>query len=286
MPVSNTLKNLIEDNIELFSLPDIVIQLNKLLNDPDSSIDSISELIIQDAALTIRLLKLVNSAYYSFSSPIDTISQAINVIGTTELSDFIIATKMIQQFNFCPMKLVTIDSFWRHNLACATAAKTISVELKIKNTEQIYISGLIHDIGKLLLYVTQPILCEHLITKMSSRDENIHELEFKIFGFTHGDVGSQLLSQWQLPQMFIETTQYHHDITKKILFPVESAIIHLANGIANLIEKPLSYDDALPVDESVWTILGINPEMLVTLTHKSELKYKISSTILIDSETA
>lgn len=284
MIFSNALQNLIEDNKGLFSLPEIVINLNTLLNDPNSTNQQISDLILQDAPLTVRLLKIVNSPYYNFSSPIDTITQAISVLGTKELSSFIISTKVINKFNYLPLQLISITEFWQHNLACAIAAKTISKTLSIPNSEQLYIAGLIHDIGKLVLYITQPTLCESLIKKMKTRGLAVNELEDKIFGYNHSDVGATLLTEWGLPELLIQTTQLHHKPEQSNDYPVEVAIIHLANGIANLIEKPLSVDDALPINHVVWEKLNINSKQFVHLTNESELKYSQVSNLLIDKQ--
>ncbi len=286
MLLNTKLQHLIDDNIELFSLPEIVIQLNSLMDDPNSTIEQISSLIMQDAALTVKLLKIINSSYYNFPSPIDDIPKAINILGTRELSNFVIATKMINQFNHSPMSLVTAEDFWRHNLACATAASVISTELKIKNTDRIYIAGLIHDIGKLVLYVAQPKLCESLIKKMLSREIQGDDLEFKIMGFTHDEVGATLLQKWNLHEMLIETTLFHHQPQNANNYKIESAIIHLANAIANLIEKPLSFDDTLPIHNSVWPLLNIESESLIQLTHLAELKYQQASMIMLDQKAA
>ncbi len=284
MIFNSALQNLIEDNIELFSLPEIVISLNTLLNDPNSTNEQISDLILQDAPLTIRLLKIVNSPYYNFSSPIETITQAINILGTKELSNFVITTKLINKFNYLPMQLISITEFWRHNLACAIAAKVISKELSISNSEQLYIAGLIHDIGKLVLYISQPALCESLIKKMKSRGLAVNQLEDKIFGYNHSDVGATLLAKWGLSKLVIQTTQLHHEPEQSSDYPIEVALIHLSNGIANLIEKPLSVDDALPINQAVWKILDINSNQFVHLTNESELKYSQVASMLIEQQ--
>ncbi len=283
---NRNLHNLIDDNIEQFSLPDIIVQLNALMNDPDSSIEQISNLISQDAALTIRLLKLVNSSYYNFASSISDISQAVNVLGIRELSDFVTATKLINKFNTLNMELITPEDFWRHNLACATAARTISKELKIKNSEQLFVSGLIHDVGKLVLYIMQPKLCDFLIKKTLARKIIGDNLEFKTFGFTHQDVGAQLLKKWGLPEVLIATTQFHHEPQDASDYKTQVAIIHLANAIANLIERPLSFDDTLPIHPSTWTILDIDSSNLITLTQLCETKYQQASSVLIEKKAA
>ncbi|VAX00050.1 hypothetical protein MNBD_GAMMA22-1108 [hydrothermal vent metagenome] len=287
---NRNLHHLIDDNIEQFSLPDIVVQLNSLMNDPNSTIEQLSNLISQDAALTIRLLKLVNSSYYNFSKDITTISQAINILGIRELSDFVTATKMINQFNSLDMELITPESFWRHNLACATAARTISKELNVKNSEQLFICGLIHDIGKLVLYIMQPKLCDFLIKKTVARRLISDNLELKTFGFTHQDVGAQLLKKWGLPEVLIATTQYHHQpqgaLEHDDQFKIQVAVIHLANAIANLIEAPLSFDDTLPIHPSTWTTLNIDSNSLITLTQICETKYGQVSSVLIERKAA
>jgi len=194
MSLLNT-KDMIEDNIELFSLPKIALRINQLIDEPSSTTEDISNLISKDAALTFRLLKIVNSPFYNFASQVDTVSKAIAILGTRELRDLVMATAVIDKFNNIPPGLISPEVFWRHNIACATAARTIASQLKIKNSERIYIAGLLHDIGKLVMYLGSSDLSIQLMGLMTVSDVDITQLEEIAFGYTHGELGAELIKK-------------------------------------------------------------------------------------------
>ncbi len=267
-------KDMIDDNILLISLPEIALRINKLIDDPASTAQNIADLISQDAALTIRLLKIVNSPFYNFSAQVDTISQAITIIGTRELRDLAMATSIVEKFNSIPEDLVSPESFWCHNIACATAARTIAKQLNIKNSERLFIAGLLHDIGKLVMYLASPELSKQVIDLSDLPDVNITQLEEIAFGFNHGELGAELIKVWNLPAMLVETTLSHHKPSAAINYPTEVAVVHLANNIANTIETPFSLDDDIPIKDSTWIMLNLDESELDLLTEESNSQYQ------------
>ncbi len=271
---STAIQYIIDDNSELFSLPDIVIKLNELLNSPNSSINDFAELICLDAGLTIQLLKIVNSSYYNLPKSIDTVSNAISIIGINDLSDMILATKIIKKFDNIPVDLISPQLFWKHNIACALAAKIVAKKLNIKNSERYFIIGLLHDIGKLVMYLSQPELSKHIFELLKKNEAGVEEIEKIAFGFSHDVVGAELLKKWGLPESIYIPVGYHHHPKKAKAYRFETAVLHLANSIANLIEVPFSYDDALPVKSEIWEILDVDSEILVLLTHSTENYYR------------
>jgi len=266
-------KDMIEDHLDLVSLPEIALRINQLIDDPNSTAEHIAELISQDAPLTIRLLKIVNSPFYNFASQIDTVSSAISIIGTRELRDLVMATAVIEKFNNIPTGLITPESFWRHNIACATAARTIAKQLKVKNSERLYIAGLLHDIGKLVMYLASPELSRQVMDLIKLPNADINQIEKIAFGFNHGELGAELIKQWNLPDMLVKTTQHHHQPSNANNFSTEVSVIHLANVIANLIEEPFSLDDDIPVENNVLLLLKCEEPELDEITEESKLNY-------------
>lgn len=249
--------DLISDNLELVSLPEIVIRINEMVNDPNCSAADIGDTISQDAALSGRLLKVVNSPFYNFPSKVDTISMAITIVGTRQLRDLVLATAVINKFNAIPDDLVDTHVFWHHNLATASAARTLASRLRIANTERFFVAGLLHDIGKLVMYLTQPELSRKVLELLKNPANDISKLEVSAFGFDHANLGAALLRHWKLPESLIEPTEFHHAPGSARQYKSESAIVHLANAIANKIEPAISCDDDAHIDRCVWSILGI-----------------------------
>ncbi len=267
MPLSP--RDLVSDNLELVSLPDIVVRINEMVDDPECTAVDIAEVIGQDAALTARLLKLVNSPFYNFPSQVDTISMAITIVGTRQLRDLAMAAAIAGRFRRIPEGLVSIDDFWHHNLACATAARIIARESGIRNGERLFVAALLHDIGKLVMYLTQPELSRQVLTLARETGVDLEPLERSAFGFDHMELGAELLRQWRMPDSLIEPVRWHHLPDQAETYQREAAVVHLANAIANTVAPPLSPDDDLPIDLAVWDILGIDPERLDDLVRET-----------------
>jgi len=263
-------EELVSDNLQLISLPEIVTRINDMVDDPNCTAVEIGELISTDAALSARLLKIVNSSFYNFPSNVDTISMAITIIGTRQLRDLALATSVTQKFRKLPDNLISIDIFWHHSLACATAARVIADKCATGNSERYFITGLLHDIGKMVMYLTQPDLAREVLTLSRESKNNLDQLEQTAFGFTHAELGKILLQKWQLPESLYIPVGYHDHPQEAPTFQFETCAIHLANGIANTVETILSEDDDLPVDPSIWGVLGLSPNDLDELILKTQ----------------
>ena len=161
--MSLTAEALVNKSLELVSPPSTYLQLNKLVQDPDSAIDDISAVINTDPALATRLLKIVNSPFYGFPSQINTISRAITIVGTRELMHLVLATSVINAFRGIPASLIDMDDFWHHSFATAITAKLLAEECGHKATERFFIAGLLHNIGSLVLYQSMPELAGEAI---------------------------------------------------------------------------------------------------------------------------
>jgi len=220
---------LINKSLELVSPPTTYTQLDALIHDDNASADEISQVINTDPALTTRLLKIVNSPYYGFPSQISTISRAITIVGTSELTQLVLATSVINAFKGIPEDLIKMEDFWRHSIACAITANTIAKKCKIPAAEHFFIAGLLQNIGSLVMYQTVPELAKEAITSGLFGSETIYESERRLLGFDHSEVGEALAKKWRLPAALTETIRHHHTPSEAELYPIETAIVHLAD---------------------------------------------------------
>lgn len=279
-------EELINDNLELISLPEIVTQINSMVDDPNCTTIKIGELIATDPALSARLLKIVNSPFYNFPSSVDTISMAITIVGTRQLRDLALASAVTQQFRSLPDNLVSIDVFWHHSFACASAARAIAEKCGIGNSERFFIMGLLHDIGKMAMYITQPDLAREVIALSHQSDVDLEHLEQTAFGFTHADLGRTLLEQWCLPESLYTPIGFHDHPQDAPVYQVETSAVHLANGIANTIETILSEDDDIPIDSTVWDVLNLSPNDLDELIISAQQQLGAALQVIYYDEAA
>lgn len=254
MPVISP-QELINSNIQLVSLPAIVTMVNELLTSPSASAADIAELINQDPTLTLRLLKIVNSPFYNFPSKIETVSMAITVLGTRQLRDLVIATAVVDRFKSDKHKSFDIETFWCHSIATGLAARTIALDRKIHNAERIFITGLLHDIGKMLIALLLPVQNAEL-NKQDSRQT--YNVERSMFGFTHDELGECLLNSWHFPDTISTPIRHHHDLQSADEFKTDTAVVHIGNVIANNIQAPISPDDDTLLNPLALDILGLH----------------------------
>ena len=150
------LASLLDGDVALVSLPHIFTEINRVISDPRSSAIHVADVISKDPNLTTRLLRIVNSAFYGFPSKIDTISRAVTILGSKELSTLALGTSVLKIFNDIPADLVDMKSFWEHSVACGIAARMIASYKNIANTERLFVAGLLHDIGRIIIYKHLP----------------------------------------------------------------------------------------------------------------------------------
>lgn len=234
----------------------------------------IAKIIREDPGLTARLLRIVNSAFYNFPSKVETISQAVTIIGTQQLGALALATSVLQMFKGLPEDLVTMNSFWRHSVACGLAARVIGTLRRESNPERLFVAGILHDIGRLVMYSKAPEEFKSAVMRSKEKDELLFDSEREIFGFTHAVVGGFLLQTWKLPGSLEDVVMYHHNPKAATRFPMETAMIHIADGIAHAMELGSSGERFVPpVDQEAWERLGLQPTVMSTVIEQVDRQY-------------
>ncbi|NIV98483.1 HDOD domain-containing protein, partial [Candidatus Saccharibacteria bacterium] len=146
------LQRLTKEKITLPEIPSIVFELNEVIANPLSSAEDIAQVVNRSPSLTALLLKIVNSPFYGFPSKIDKISLAVTLIGTREISGLALGISLVSLFNNIPKELLSMYSFLRHSLACGIFSRILAAHKSLPQTEQLFVSGLLHDLGRLILY--------------------------------------------------------------------------------------------------------------------------------------
>ncbi len=228
--------DLIKGSVKLATLPEVFIKINEMVDDPSSSASDIGRFISQDPALTARLLKIANSPLYGFPSKIDTVSRAITIIGTRGLRDLILATSVINNFSHMPSDQLDIHAFWSHSLYCGVLARLLAAKCNALHTEPFFVSGLLHDIGQLIILNKLPEMSRETQLRANDGAVPLHEAEQEVMGFDHAKVGGELLRDWRLPETIIDATEFHHEPSKAELSPLGASIVHIADVIAVNVE--------------------------------------------------
>lgn len=268
-----TPESLVNKSLDLVSPPNTYIQLDNLIQDPDSTIEEVSTVINTDPALAARLLKIVNSPFYGFPSQINTISRAITVIGTRELTHLVLATSVMNSFSGIPSSLINMTEFWRHSLACAITAKLTAKACGQGATERFFIAGLLHNIGSLVIYQTVPELAREALNSAEFGHEVLCDAEKRVIGFDHTEAGLALVNAWRLPPSLGEVVRYHHQPDLAESFPLEVSIVHIADIMASSVPFGHSGDQHVPpLSPAAWELLGLDvtevPDILQQVAHQ------------------
>ncbi len=238
-------QDLVKGVVKLISLPEIYIRVTQVLEDPNHNARQLGDVIGHDPALTARILRIVNSAYYSLATKIELVSRAVSIIGEEDLRNLVLATSAVDTFKRIPNQLVDIDLFWRHSVHTGIIARLLSKHCNVLHGERLFVAGMLHDIGKLVLYFKEPELSQQVLLEAAETDGQLYNAEKSIIGFTHGDVGAALIEAWKLSDMLQETAAYHHTPLKARKHPLETSIVHIANSIVDAINPDIEPDEHL-----------------------------------------
>lgn len=254
---------LVKGIAKLASLPEVCVRVNEMVDDPRSSAAEIGKVISCDTALTAQLLRMANSAFYNFPSKVDTISRAVTVVGERELRYLVLALSAVRTFSQIPVELINMASFWRHNVYCGVVARLVAGQCHVLHSERLFVAGLMHDVGMLVMMNRAPELERQALLASESGEKEQYQAENELFGFDHAEVGGVLMRQWNIPEALCESVACHHDISKAENARLDAAIIHIANVITNRAELETGYEGLIPqVDPQAWEVTGLTEEVM------------------------
>lgn len=254
---------LVKRSEALAALPNVMLHVTRLVDNPDSSAANISRIIEQDARLAERLLRMLNSPYYNFPSTIDTIARAITVIGLRDVRDLLLAAVAVRAFDHLTNDLVNPAAFWRHSLYCAVVARMLAERRREEHPERFFLAGLLHDVGNLILCSTTPDLARECLDRSHETGECPHQVEQSILGITHSEVGCALAEGWRLPPSLCETIRHHHTPRRADRYAMETSVIHIADFAADSLGATNNQAPHTPMlDPQAWRLAGLPPMTL------------------------
>jgi HD-like signal output (HDOD) protein len=259
----NTASVLKRKAMRLEDLPALPVTFKKVVEtteDDTSDTDDLAMVISSDQALTSKILKLANSAYYGYMRQIATINQAVFLLGFDTVRSVSLSIAVLDSF-FKELPRQVWERLWLHALACASATRIIGDRGQETRLEEIYFAGLLHDIGKaaLLLFLGQEYVSA---VELAKDGLSMDEAERRLFDMDHCEVGGRLAERWHFPGCLVEPILFHHrPLVAEVSQPKTAATVHLADYISKksgMAGEDISYEDA-PVEESL-EALGIGHE--------------------------
>ncbi|PCJ46808.1 MAG: signal transduction protein [Gammaproteobacteria bacterium] len=267
------LQLLVKSASQLFTLPEICIQLQDLIYDPASTSSDIAKLIAIDPSLAARLLKIANSSFYNFPAQIDTLGRAINLIGTDDLYNLALATSAPDAFSTLNNNdSINIETYWRHSVMSGLIGRALAQHCSIRHSERLFLSGLFHNLGQLVVLEQLPMEFNQIEKLKAQAEKPPWEYEKEVLGYDFAEVSTELLKCWKMPENILELVETQHDPSVSSE-PRTASLIHIASRTASQIEyNQLSgYDFSMTILPVAWATTALDKTTVHTAISVAEM---------------
>lgn len=218
-------------------LPSIVTKVNEMLNDPNTTNDSLSKVIEKDQAIVFKMLQLVNSAFFGLREKISTTNEAAIILGFDAIRNIVLSLSTFNLLNHLfeqkTNNYFKVEHFWRHSIGVAVLSRYLAEQTKVGDPEKCFVCGLLHDMGKLMLAHYFPDDFIQVIEHARQKGLMYLTAEKIILPACHCEIGYVFVKKWELPSHLGNTIYSHHAIQPGAPFFNESIIVNTADGIIN-----------------------------------------------------
>jgi putative nucleotidyltransferase with HDIG domain len=268
----------------LVSLPEVFMRIREVLSDPGSTVEEAAAVISKDPSLTAKLLKLVNSAFYARTlrvsgglppGPVDTLSRAVMLLGLNQLSTLAMGVSVMPLFKDIPAGCIDMRQFWRHSIGVGLVAKLLAVRLSDPSPERFFVAGLLHDIGRLVLFKQTPEAAGAAMAAASASGKHLVTVERELLGFDHAELGGMLLRKWRFPES-LEQAVWRHHAPATAEAPLEASIVCVADAVAGATLPGCSGERLVPrYDHAAWEAVRLTPADLPELVETAEAHFEV-----------
>ncbi len=261
----NEILEIVLKSDSLPTLPSVATKLISLTSREETTITDIANLISLDISLSAKILKIANSAFYSFPNKISTINQAVSIIGTNAVRSLVLSFSFLSIHPKNKGDIFDYTGFWEHSLAAAVAAKLIMAELDITDPEEILIAGLLQNVGELVIARTLPDQYRQVKAAVA-KGENLTAAEERIIGADHAFIGFKVAENWEFPEVLLSPIRHHHAPqrlkTRDRKLRMDTSVVYLSDMIANILYSERPQDAHARFIEKCGKILGFNEKTI------------------------
>ena len=246
---------------QLISLPDVYLKLKELMDEPEYTMAEVALLVGRDPGMATRFLRVVNSPLNRRVRKIETVSQAVSLLGVRQVHDIVLSASVAEAFEGIQTEVMNMKKFWQRSFYCAVMTKQLALECDIIEDDRLFVTGLLHDIGHLFMYIAIPEESQHAILKAKKLERPLYQMERELIGFDYAKVGGHMMRQWDLPKSLQTITCFHPEPGKSNQFASETAMLHLASLLVQAdLEAGVFGEGAFLVDTAAWQLTGLTEE--------------------------
>ncbi len=266
MKIDKSRRRITIQNIQdLPTLSAVITKMVEMLDSKEASPKELADLIEQDQSILSAILKLVNSAFYGFPRKITSVHQAVVILGFGTVKSIALGASIFKAKRQKGGKEVfDRNALWIHSLGVATASKLIAKKIGHGDTDEAFVAGLLHDVGKVVFDTQFPAEFQEVVEKVEDENILILEAEREVLGLDHAEAGQILLFKWQLPLPVVNAVGFHHDLEKApATYQRLAAIVHLADIICRKLRIGSGGDSRIPkADRNAMKTLHFTTPML------------------------
>ncbi len=281
----NPIEELLKDAEDLPTLPTIYTSLLDVMSNPRSSVNDVAIIITQDIAASTKIIKTVNSPIYSLKAKVETITDSIFHLGFEEVKNLVISLSVMNLFKSdSTFQTFSIIDLWKHSIGVGVITRLIGIEIGVKNIENYFLAGLIHDIGKLFFADVFKDDYKQVIRYSEENEKSIEEAEDAVFGVNHTLAGEALARTWGLPDSFVNSIRYHSSGFAGDEPNLLTACVHVSNILARALEMGYAGDDYVhKPNPEVWDVLKLKDDSIAKSYKKFIENYNQAVSILLQT---
>lgn len=268
---------------QLPALPTVLVRILQLTEDSNTgSVGEIEGLIKSDQAISSRLLRIVNSAYFGLGSKVASVSQAVVILGFQQVRSLVLSTSLMASFDGGESAKDSQAKLWQHAFATATAAQIIGRKLRIgaKEHELAFVGGLLQNIGSLFILSVLSKTYTVLVTEAYHTDRRVVDIENERLGLNHAEIGAEILTKWELPADLVGLIRDHEGPFTGEIDPMV-ALIHVADRIGDMVQRGQEFNiDSLEICPEVGAVLGLQAEDLEKVWEDTKVKVQAALELL------
>lgn len=234
--IDNKVRQVVSNIRNLPTPPIVFHQIQNVINDPGASAGAIAGILAEDPAMSMKVLKLTNSAFYGLSREIESVKQAVVIVGMEAIKNLVLSASVLDMFRGKALDQDFQEKFWRHSLATAFGSRLLANRLRAKgivDADAAFSAGLLHDIGKMIICCFLPVEYQRFTAaRDADRQAMTFEIEERALGYNHTQIGAVLATQWKLPFKIMQAVTYHHHPQLSECDEPIAYVVHIANFLA------------------------------------------------------